>query len=707
MRKRVRAGFLAGVVLLVVSACRAMPPPTTESPTPSLSPTEPTTPPVQGSLTAPAPAFLPLTTHTPQPSTTPPETIVTDVANQVQVNLAATSLRLTKPPGWVILDDVQEQPPWPARLGPDSVLLVDSKETGSRLLDQEVIGSGAFLLALPAKLPIDFAQGATNPVDALSQLLRLLSLRGEIILTIHSITIGGIQAAYADLPRDPLALFVRKDLNAHLRFILVYPPDATPTAPLLLLLGAETDNWPVFEPIFNEMLSATVWQAGAAADRSSRISQGRINQGESVAGLLSNDQTDIWVFPGESGSYATLTANPNNLDTDLTLLLIAPSGQVLDQADFGLPGEVEVMFDVPLPETGEYQVEVTEFFGETGRYTLSLALSQTPQFEDGGEIGLSQVITGELMEGARPVWTFRGDAGQLVTIVLTPLNDQIDLIFELVGPDGQLLMTKDETFVGDPEVLVGFELPVTGAYKVQIRSFSDKGGSYTLALDEGGEITSNFYDAGDLVYGNVKRATLQGNEVHAWFFEGHTGDEVTVLVTPLGDNLDMDIWLLDPLVHRLAQKDENLSGEGEVIEMALPVDGLYAVMVREFFGEPGEYEISITAKGYDNLEEAGEIDYGQTVAGTLLPGKGAVWHFAGTANTAIELNLTPGDTRGDLVLILRDPNGEEVARIDLNLAGEPEQLRSFNITSDGDWTIVIKEFFDEGGPYELTLTRLE
>lgn len=684
-----------------------MPPPTIESPTPSLASPASTRTVAPGSLTAPAPAFSPLNTHTPQPGITPAETIVTDVANQVQVNLAAASLRLTKPPAWVILNDIHEQPPWPTRLGPDSVLLVDSKETGSLLLQQEVIGNGAFLLALPAKLPLGSEQGMTNPLDALSQMLRLLSLRGEIILTLHSINIGGILAAYADLPRDPLALFARKELNVHLRLILVYPPDAGPTAPLLLLLGAKVENWSVFEPVFTQMLNTAFWQIGAAVERSSRISQGSINPGESVAGLLSNDQTDIWVFQGESGSYATLTANPNNLDTDLTLLLIAPSGQVLDQADFGLPGEVEVMFDVPLPETGVYQVEVAEFFGETGRYTLSLALSQTPQFEDGGEINLSQVITGELMEGARPVWTFRGDAGQLVTIVLTPLNEQLDLIFELVGPDGQLLTTKDETFVGDPEVLVGFELPVTGTYKVQIRSFSDKGGGYTLALDEGGENTSNFYDAGDLVYGNVKRDALQENEVHAWFFEGHTGDEVTVLVTPLGENLDMDIWLLDPLVHRLAQKDENLSGEGEMIEMTLPVDGLYAVMVQEFFGEPGEYEISITAKGYDNLEDAGEIDYGQTVTGTLLPGKGAVWHFAGTANTTIELTLTPDDDRGDLVLILRDPDGEEVARVDLNLAGEPEQLRSFNIPRDGDWTIVIKEFFDEGGPYELKLALLE
>lgn len=701
MRKRVRAGLLAGVALLAVSACRAIPAPSTKSATPSSTPTASAPTPTA----TPAVAFLPASpapaTPTPIPTVPLEDTAVTDLANQVQINLPTASLRLTRPPGWVALDSGRQQP-WLTRLGADSLLLADSKDTGTRLLEQEVIGQGAFLLAMPAattpKLPPD-------PGEALAQLLRLLALRGEILLNVHSTTLNGLPAAYADLPRDPLALFARKEENAHLRLILVYPPDAV--TPLLLLLGAEAENWPTYAPTFDQILATADWQPGPVPNRGSRIVQGEIQPGAEVSGLLSNDQTDIWLFRGESGGYATLTALPNNPNIDLTLLLLTPAGGILDRADFGLPGEAEVMFDIPLPETGEYRIEVTEFFGETGRYALSLSLSATPEYSEGGDIALGQVITGELTDAARPVWTFHGDAGQLISIVLTPLSNQLDLIFELLGPDGQPLATKDETFAGDPEVLVGLELPLTGAYRLQIRSFSDKGGSYTLALDEGGESTSNFYDAGDLVYGNVKREMLRENEAHAWFFEGRAGDEVTVLVSPLGDNLDMDIWLLDPQVHRLAQKDENLSGETEMIEMVLPADGLYAVMVREFFGEAGEYEISITAKGYDNLEDVGSISYGQTVTGTLLPGKGAVWHFAGIADTEISLNLTPTDSKGDLVLILRDPQEIEQARVDLNLAGEAEQLRGFNLTSSGDWTIVVKEFFDEGGPYQLTLNRVQ
>ena len=72
------------------------------------------------------------------------------------------------------------------------------------------------------------------------------------------------------------------------------------------------------------------------------------------------------------------------------------------------------------------------------------------------------------------------------------------------GPDGQRLVALDEGFSGDPELLSGFALPTTGEYAVLVRSFSPQGGPYTLSLDEGEQPIANFYDAGDLVYGDVR-----------------------------------------------------------------------------------------------------------------------------------------------------------------------------------------------------------
>ena len=59
---------------------------------------------------------------------------------------------------------------------------------------------------------------------------------------------------------------------------------------------------------------------------------------------------------------------------------------------------------------------------------------------------------------------------------------------------------------------------------------------------------------------------------------------------------------------------------------------------------------------------------------------------------------------GDVVLVLRDPDNNVIMSIDAALAGEAESLNDFEITIDGEWTLLLQEFFDEEVNYELTLT---
>ncbi len=167
----------------------------------------------------------------------------------------------------------------------------------------------------------------------------------------------------------------------------------------------------------------------------------------------------------------------------------------------------------------------------------------------------------------------------------------------------------------------------------------------------------------------------------------------------------MDIWLLDPELRQLDTKDELLSGEPEKIEQSLPVNGVYLVLIREFFGEPGEYEISLDATGGTVLEIAGSISYSQTITGTLPAGKQVGWTFSGRVDEVINVIVSPVEADRDLVLVLQDPRGIPVATIDGSLAGVPEQLEAFRLTSDGRWMIIIQEFFNEGSRYQIQLFR--
>jgi hypothetical protein len=394
--------------------------------------------------------------------------------------------------------------------------------------------------------------------------------------------------------------------------------------------------------------------------------------------------------------------SPDDKDIDLTLAIFGPAGQTVTRIDNGYAGDTEVATDILLAESGRYIIEVGEFFNQPGRYTLSFVLTEEPLYGGGGRIETGQGIQSVLPINGQHLWLFDGTAEQLVSIVLEP-EDNFDAILDLYGPDGRRLVALDEGFSGDAEVISGFALPITGQYSIMVRSFAGDGGSYALSLDEGGEDTLNYYDAGDLAYGDAKRETLRPHEAHAWFFQAKAGDEVMVEVAPLNDNLDLDIWLLDPGIKRLAAADSFLAGMAETIVLTLSQDGQYLVLVRDYFGEAGEYEIRLMAMPVATPEPVGMIQYDETMTAILAPGQTVIWFFNGNQGDVIDINLTPTDGNSDLIFLLQHPNGHTVLEVDEALANNAEELRSFTLTADGQWGIVVKEFFAAGGPYSLTV----
>jgi hypothetical protein len=83
------------------------------------------------------------------------------------------------------------------------------------------------------------------------------------------------------------------------------------------------------------------------------------------------------------------------------------------------------------------------------------------------------------------------------------------------------------------------------------------------------------------------------------------------------------------------------------------------------------------------------------------------WTFSGQNGDVINVTLRPSNLSRDLVFSLVDPGGNIVLNVDSALAGLPERLIAYSLTADGEWVIVIQEFFNEGSDYELTLLRQE
>ncbi|GMQ78574.1 MAG: hypothetical protein BMS9Abin02_1093 [Anaerolineae bacterium] len=580
------------------------------------------------------------------------------------------------------------------RFGPLMLLLTDSVETAKRLMAGVPIDKGAYVFAYVGKsIP-----PAADPVDALSEVIVELGIDDSIIRDPAALDSIGIPAAYADVNKDPLDVFPLVEQTLIYRIVLYVPENGIPT---IMVMATSPANWDTYLTTFSTLMELV--ELPQTRDRV----LGHLAVGDTVEGNLIRGASDIWTFNGQEGQYATISLTPSSGRIDLTLSLFGPNGDLLVTVDDGYEGDSEVLTDIPLPADGTYIVEAKEFFNEIGRYNLNLLMSEEAQYGGGGPIAFGQEITSELVENGEHVWTFYGTASQDITIILSSLDEQLDVILELFGPDGSFLGLWDEGFAGDAEVANGFELLTTGEHSILVHGFAGHGGRYSLSLDKGAEDAANLYDAGDLSAGDVKREYLREDEVHAWFFNGQAGDDILIHVRPLGTNMDLEISLADETVtDYILTVDEYLSGESETIIYTIPDDAQYVTIIREFFGEPGEYEISLEFTTDKEYDLAGNITIGQIVEGMLAPGLPAAWSLEGIEGQIISIVLEPLNPDRDLVLELLDPSGDSAYFLDTSLTGLSERLEDFELSSSGLWTIVVREFFGEASDYRLSIFTL-
>jgi hypothetical protein len=109
--------------------------------------------------------------------------------------------------------------------------------------------------------------------------------------------------------------------------------------------------------------------------------------------------------------------------------------------------------------------------------------------------------------------------------------------------------------------------------------------------------------------------------------------------------------------------------------------------------EPGP-EIDATNQGTIGLDE--------TVEGELGVGERHAWTF--DSGPAVIDILVQGDENMDTVLELYDSNNNFVTSADSTFGGEDEQILGADIDDDGEWTIVVRDYYDDGGGYTLTVT---
>ncbi|MDY6877637.1 MAG: hypothetical protein SWK90_15755 [Chloroflexota bacterium] len=343
-------------------------------------------------------------------------------------------------------------------------------------------------------------------------------------------------------------------------------------------------DWPSYAPIFQDMFASLEF---FPPDVPEPVERGPIQPGEMVEGRLPPGGVDIWYFEAEEG-YASIrldAAVPDVLDPYLELY--NEDGVIIAEDDDGGDGYNALIVDFPVVVSGNYVIHALTYSGE-GDYTLSLEIAAEPS---GEMIEYGQMVEEVLAGDARHSWFFQGAEGDVVTIVMSALDEYLDCRLELYGPGGAALTDDDDSGEGLDALIEYYELPADGVYRiVASNALFGVAEAYELTLER-----TEMVIEGTLTYGDVLRATLESGTRHHWLFEGEEGDVVTISMIAVNDDIDTYLELFAPNGVRVMSDDDS-GGEAnaEISTFELPLSGDYRIVARGYDDiDVGEYELTL------------------------------------------------------------------------------------------------------------------
>ncbi|MFO7320418.1 MAG: hypothetical protein DIU68_001680 [Chloroflexota bacterium] len=300
--------------------------------------------------------------------------------------------------------------------------------------------------------------------------------------------------------------------------------------------------------------------------------------GQSIEAELADGQDNaLYNFEGTAGQLVSITLVSD--DFDPLLVLIGPDGQELTINDDGGPGSLNSRIGpYSLPEDGEYTIVVdtySHYYGTStrsdgGEYVLTLAEVDFQPLE------YSQTVEGELGVNEQAYFRFRGEAGDVVNVVVTSDNMSSRVSLSL---DGNLLMTDDASISRDRTALIGgYTLPASGDYVVVVESTSGEGGTFQLSLEQ--------VEVQELRLGDTVTIEFGDDHLVSYFrFDAAAGDVVSLIVEGDG-SFDTTLALNAPDGFQVAYSDDSADLDPELTNQILTTAGTYTVVVQPY--QPGD-----------------------------------------------------------------------------------------------------------------------
>jgi hypothetical protein len=320
-----------------------------------------------------------------------------------------------------------------------------------------------------------------------------------------------------------------------------------------------------------------------------------------------------------------------------------------------------------------------------------------PPPESEGVLLFGVTETSSVTDAGPSAWEFIGLEGEVIDIIVRPLADDLDVVFDVLDESGSSVLDVevDESF-GDEE-LRGFTVPASGSYTISVRGFADAVGDYEITLAEAGAAPVAGA-IGTIAYGDLMNGTLASGESANWTFTGEARDFVDITVTPY-DEFDLTVDVLDPSgISILEEGPVDDSFNTEFIRvLSLPEDGTYTIMVAGFEDEFGDYDISLELS---NGGQPGSIVFTAATLEESETEDGHAFPFTALTGEVVKFYVDPEFGFDMVIDIVNDDTDETLDSIDLT-TGFEEAV--FTVPEDGNYYFLVKGFEGGFGAYDATL----
>lgn len=419
---------------------------------------------------------------------------------------------------------------------------------------------------------------------------------------------------------------------------------------------------------------------------------GSLEYGETIRGTIAEGQSSSWSFIGVEGETLDISVTPLDEQLDVTVNVTTRSGDsVLEQGPVDDAFGTEEIRNLTLPASDEYLVVVSGFARASGEYELQVnevgAGSSMPR------ISLDEPVDGTVLQDQVSDFAYsHGAEASTVTVIVQP-SGELDLVVEIIGPDGNILVQEDSSYGREQ---VTFAAEANTDYRIRVRGFAGAAGSFTISLSPGG-LSGD--DPGTTI---TAAATLPENSESGqdFPFTAAEGDTVYAAVEPDGElDVVVEVWNDDS---DELEEQIDLSFGREDVAFIVPETGNYFFKVLGFDGAGGDY--NMTMSGPPSV--IFELVFGDAVEARF--GSSAFIEYSIRLNPDETLNLhAEPDADTDVVLALLDLEDNIVADADEGFSGEPETI-SYTTPSDiAEATIYfirVSDFSGEGaGAFTLSL----